>query len=246
MGRRSLGLALASLALVVPASAHAAPKAQEADPYKVLVVTSTADALSAAGVNAITRPWAPTASSRAAPGCGRRGVHPAGLDTYRAVVFLNTGQASPLTDAQRTNFEAYFKQGRRLRRHRFRRRDRRELDVPDQHARHALVGPGPASQSGTVKVFDRVHDATQEPAGVLGPHRRIGTTSRRTSAASSHVLATVVEDPFGPQPAGQHARRHRRRHDGRQPPDLLLQGLPGRALVLHRPRQHVRGASTRA
>ena len=55
MGRRSLGLALASLALVVPASAHAAPKAQEADPYKVLVVTSTTDALSTAGVNAITQ-----------------------------------------------------------------------------------------------------------------------------------------------------------------------------------------------
>ena len=36
---------------------------------------------------------------------------PANLDSYRAVVFLNTGMASPLDDAQRANFEAYFKKG---------------------------------------------------------------------------------------------------------------------------------------
>ena len=30
---------------------------------------------------------------------------------YRAVVFLNTGMASPLTDPQRANFEAYYRKG---------------------------------------------------------------------------------------------------------------------------------------
>ena len=45
MGRRNVGLALLSLALVLPATASAkAPKAAPADPYKVLVVTSTSDA----------------------------------------------------------------------------------------------------------------------------------------------------------------------------------------------------------
>ena len=56
MGRRTLGLALAGLALVVPASASAkqlAPKA--AAPAKVLVVTSTQDALSTAGLSAINQ-----------------------------------------------------------------------------------------------------------------------------------------------------------------------------------------------
>ena len=56
MGRRSLGLALACLGLVVPASASAKnvpPKA--AAPAKVLVVTSTQDALSTAGLAAINQ-----------------------------------------------------------------------------------------------------------------------------------------------------------------------------------------------
>ena len=54
MWRRTVGLALASLVLVVPTSASARVKAAAADPYKVLVVTSTQDAQSAAGIAAIT------------------------------------------------------------------------------------------------------------------------------------------------------------------------------------------------
>ena len=53
MRRRSVGLALLSLALVAPATATARPKAAAAEPAKVLVVTSTQDALSAAGIAAI-------------------------------------------------------------------------------------------------------------------------------------------------------------------------------------------------
>src|SRR5262245_14747136 len=108
---RSLGLALLSLALVVPTSASAALKAAAAaDPYKVLVVTSTTDALSAAGVNAITQAVGSEGTVTApAPADVGAQFTPANLDGYRAVVFLNTGMASPLTDAQRANYEAYFK-----------------------------------------------------------------------------------------------------------------------------------------
>ena len=60
------------------------------------------------------------------------------------------------------------------------------------------------------------------------------------------MLDTVVEDPFEPQPQGNTLNGHHGRHDGRRPPDLLLQGLPGRALVLHRRSATRRRASTRA
>ena len=167
------------------------------------MVTSTTDALSTAGVE---RDHAgrrqPTASSpRPRPPRSGAQFTPAGLDSYRAVVFLNTGMASPLNDAQRTNFEAYFKKGGGF----VGIGSAVETD-PSWSFLTSILGTRSSgqtgSQTGTVKVFDRVHDATQEPAGVLGPHRDLGTTSRPTSAASSHVLATVVEDPFEPQPAG--------------------------------------------
>src|SRR3954469_5080786 len=111
MGRRSLGLALASLALVVPASASARdlpPKA--AAPAKVLVVTSTQDALSTAGINAINQAASSgdfTVDAPAPADVGSR-FTAGGLDAYRAVVFLDTGMASPLTDAQRAVYETYF------------------------------------------------------------------------------------------------------------------------------------------
>jgi hypothetical protein len=53
MRRRSVGLALMSLAQAVPATASARPKAAAADPAKVLVVTSTQDAVTAAGIASI-------------------------------------------------------------------------------------------------------------------------------------------------------------------------------------------------
>src|SRR3954454_11576491 len=113
MRRRSLGLALLSLALVLPSTAAARQRAAAAaDPYKVLVVTSTADPVSAAGVAAITGA-AGTDYTVTAPAPADVGAQftPANLDNYRAVVFLNTGMASPLNDAQRAAFEAYFRKG---------------------------------------------------------------------------------------------------------------------------------------
>ena len=60
---------------------------------------------------------------------------------YRAVVFLNTGMASPLNDAQRANFEAYFKKGGGFVGIGSAVETDPALVVPDQRARHPLVGP---------------------------------------------------------------------------------------------------------
>ena len=112
MRARVLGPALLSLAVMlmlpVTASAHQ-KKAAPAEPPKVLVVTSTQDALSAAGISAInaaSNGGAAFTVTAPAPADVGAQFTPANLDTYRAVVFLNTGQASPLTDQQRANFEA--------------------------------------------------------------------------------------------------------------------------------------------
>src|SRR3954470_5104739 len=103
MRRRSVGLALMSLALVVPATASARPKAAAAAPANVLVVTSTTDALTTAGLAAINSAASDGSFTVTAPAPADVGAQftPTNLDNYRAVVFLNTGLASPLTDAQR-------------------------------------------------------------------------------------------------------------------------------------------------
>src|SRR4051794_11240776 len=201
-GRRSVGLALASLALVLPATASAkAPKPAAADPYKVLVVTSQSDALSTAGINAV-KAAVGTDGTVTAPAPADVGAQftPANLDSYRAVVFLNTGMASPLTDAQRANYEAYFRKG------------------------GGFVGVGSAvetdqswafltnvlgtrssgqttSQTATVKVFDRVHDATKGLPEYWDRTESFYNFSTNVRGVS-HVLATVVEQPFEAQPAG--------------------------------------------
>src|SRR4051812_25199717 len=204
MRRSGLGLAFASLALLatpaVASAEHLAPKA--AAPPKVLVVTSTQDAVTTAGLNAINQ----AASSgdftvdAPAPADVGNSFTAAGLDAYRAVVFLNTGQASPLTDAQRAVYETYFKKG------------------------GGFVGIGSAIetdsswafldgvlgtrstgrttvQTGTVKVADRVHDATKNLPEYWDRTDNFYNFTKNVRGLS-HVLATVVEDPFEPQPGG--------------------------------------------
>ena len=111
--RRGVFLALLGLAAVLPATASAKPKASAAAPPKVLVVTSTEDALTSAGLAAINAASAGDAFTVTAPAPAAVGAEftPANLATYRAVVFLNTGMASPLTDSQRAVFESYFRDG---------------------------------------------------------------------------------------------------------------------------------------
>ncbi|WP_169542310.1 ThuA domain-containing protein [Solirubrobacter soli] len=191
-----------SLALVVPATASARPKAAAADPAKVLVVTSSQDALSAAGIASIQAGAASGNYTVTAPAPADVGAQftPAALDGYRAVVFLNTDMASPLNDAQRANFEAYFRKGGGY----VGIGSAVETDPNWQFMTNILGtrSSGRAgAQSGTVKVFDRVHDATKNL-----PEYWDRTENWYNFATDvrgkSHVLATVVEDPFSAQPAG--------------------------------------------
>jgi PKD repeat protein len=199
---RSAGLALLSLALVVPATASAKVKAAAADPYKVLVVTSTQDALTTAGVNAITAAGAGGTYTVNAPAPAAIGAEftPTNLDSYRTVVFLNTGIASPLTDAQRANFEAYHKKGGGF----VGIGSAVETDSSWSYL-SSLLGTRSTSrtevQSGTVKVFDRVHDASKNLPQVWERTDNWYNFAVDVKGVS-HVLATVVEDPFGPQPQG--------------------------------------------
>src|SRR3954451_24863252 len=203
MGRRSLGLALASLALVVPGTAAAknlTPKA--AAPAKVLVVTSTQDALTTAGLNAINQAASDGSFTVDAPAPADVGnsFTAAGLDAYRAVVFLNTGQASPLTDAQRAIYETYFKKGGGF----VGVGSAIETD-PNWAFLSGALGTRSSGrttvQTGTVKVFDRVHDASKNLPEYWDRTDNFYnfTTNVR---GFSHILATVVEDPFEPQPGG--------------------------------------------
>src|SRR5690349_20904648 len=163
MGPRSLGLALASLALVVPATAAAKnlpPKA--AAPAKVLVVTSTQDALTTAGLNAINQAASSGDFTVDAPAPADVGAKftAAGLDAYRAVVFLNTGMASPLNDTQRGVYETYYKKGGGF----VGIGSAIETDPAWSFLTNALgTRPSgrPTVQTGTVKVFDRVPAATK-------------------------------------------------------------------------------------
>src|SRR5919112_1112424 len=113
MKTRGVGLALLSLALAAPATASANLKPKAAAPAKVLVVTSTQDAVTTAGLNAIKQAASSGDFTVDAPAPADVGAlfTASGLDAYRAVVFLDTGLASPLTDAQRAAFETYFKKG---------------------------------------------------------------------------------------------------------------------------------------
>src|SRR4051794_29567823 len=196
MGWRRVSLALASLCLVLPASASA----KEVLAPKVLVVTSSDDALSTAGKAAINAAAAGGTFEVTAPAPANVAAEFANLDSYQAVVFLNTGLASPLTDANRAAFETYFRKGGGF------------VGVgsaiesdPNWAFLTSILGTRSSGrtvqQTGTVKVFDRVHDATKGLP--LYWERDDNFYNLATNVRGvSHILATVVEDPFGPQPAG--------------------------------------------
>ena len=123
------------------------------------------------------------------------------LARYRAVIFLGTGANALLNDAQKAAFESYFHNGGGF------------LGIgsaietePDWQFYTDILGTRASGktdvQSATVKVADRVHDASKNL-----PQYWNRTDAWYNFAANvrgvSHVLATVVEDPFGPQPQGQ-------------------------------------------
>jgi PKD repeat protein len=191
-----------SLALAAPATASAnlAPKA--AAPAKVLVVTSAQDAVTTAGLNAINQAASSGDFTVDAPAPADVGAvfTAAGLDAYRAVVFLDTGLASPLTDAQRGAFETYFKKGGGF----VGIGSAIETD-PNWSFLSNVLGTRSSGrttvQTGTVKNFDRVHDATK---GLPEYWDRTDAFYNYTTnvRGMSHILSTVVEDPFEPQPNG--------------------------------------------
>jgi PKD repeat protein/glucose/arabinose dehydrogenase len=199
-----VSLAALSLALLAPSAASAASHRARAaaEDYKVLVVTSTQDAVTAAGVAAIEQAGSGAGFTVTAPAPADVGAQftPENLDGYRAVVFLATGMASPLTDGQRANFEQYFRDGGGF----VGIGSAIETDPSWQFLSDILgtrSSGRTAAQSATVKVADRVHDATSD----------LPEYWERTDAwynfadnvrGVSHVLASVVEDPFGPQPQG--------------------------------------------
>ena len=199
------------------------------------------DAVTTAGLAAINAapPVTRSASRRPAPAAVGEEFTPAKLETYRAVVFLNTGLASPLTDAQRSIVRGVLPQGRRVRRHRLGDRDRRVVAVPHQRPRHARVQPHRAADRHGQGLRPRPRRQQGAPAG-LGPRRPLVQPDherpRRLARARDRRRGPVRPAAAGPDPG-----RDRRRHDGRAPSRLLLQGLPGRPLVLHRARQHGRG-----
>ncbi len=205
MRRRRAGLALASLALLlaVPSSASAGGMRSAAvEDYNVLVVTSTQDDVTAAGVAALQSAGASGGFTVTAPSPAEVGAQftPANLEGYQTVVFLATGIASPLTDQQRSNFEDYFRNGGGF------------VGIGSAIETDAswafldeLLGTRSSgrtvAQSADVKVADRVHDATKDLAEYWTRNDHWYNFSENVRGVS-HVLASVVEDPFGPQPQG--------------------------------------------
>ena len=202
MSKRALSLALLSLGLALPAAADARPRAAQAEPPKVLLVTSSSDATTTAGVAAIRAAAADGSFTVSAPTPAEVGAQftPENLDQYRTVVFVTTGMASPLTAAQRTNFENYFKKGGGF----VGIGSAVETDPNWTFLTQALgtrASGQAGAQSGTVKVFDRVHDASKVLPEYLERTENWYNFSTDVSGLS-HVLASVVEDPFSKQPAG--------------------------------------------
>ena len=199
------------------------------------MVTSTQDAVSTAGLAAIRGGGQDRRFTVMAPAPADVGAQftPQKLEQYRAVVFLNTGMASPLNDAQRANFESYFKKG------------------------GGFVGIGSAIETDScLAVPDRPPRHARPPAAPRRRSRRSRSPTASTTRArtcpqywertdSCYNFTTNVRGcrtcsrPSSRSRSGRSRRArtlngHRRRHDGRRPPGLVVQGLPGRPLVLHR------------
>ena len=135
----------------------------------------------------------------------------------------------PAQRHEQAAFEHYYERRRRLRR----RSTRRSTPSPDwpfftepaRHARRDRRESDDAQPSATIKVADRVHDASK----VL-PERW-----HRTDR-----YYNFTEQRPRPLARAGHGRRDDVRRGGTmgaRPPGHLVQGLPGRALVLHRRRR---------
>ena len=158
--------------------------------------------MSAAGIAAIQSAAASGGYTVTAPAPADVGAQftPANLDQYNAVVFLATGLASPLNDTQRAAFEAYYRGGGSF----VGIGSAIETD-PSWTFLSNVLGTRSSgrtvAQSGTVKVADRVHDASKTLPQYWTRNDHFYNFAANVRGVS-HVLATVVEDPFSAQPQG--------------------------------------------
>jgi PKD repeat protein len=206
---------LAVAALTLPAAASAKPpKPPKPINYKVLVVTagSKTSALNQAGVNAIKTIGQdggtkadpnPTFSVDLAQTANEiNGKFTArNLERFRAVIFLDTAGATLLTNAQRSAFEEYFHLGGGF----LAIGSAIETEPAWQFFTDILgtrASGNAGAQTATIKVADRVHDATKSLPFYWDSTDAFYNYTTDVRGVS-HVLATVVEDPFGPQPQGQ-------------------------------------------
>ena len=143
------------------------------------------------------------------------------LKRYRAVVFAGTS-GDVLSDAQQREFEAYFKEGGGF---------LALGDAIDAEPDWAFLtgvlgarakGATAASAEATIKVADRGHVASRT-LPQYWKHTDAYPNFDKNVRGVSHVLATVDETTYAGGTMGC------------RPPDRLVQGLPGRPLVLLRP-----------
>ena len=208
--RRWVSLAVFAVVLVVPAAAAAAPPDKR---YDVLVLTESRTASethssTAAGVNAIKEAGRGGAF-KVTEAAQSAGVFTEGsLEKYRAVVFLNT-TGDMLSDNEQLAFEHYFRQGGGfvgihatiaaepgwpfMDRLLGTRAETGTTGTP-------LIARESVQETATIKVADRVHDASKSLAERFEVTDSFYNTTSEVRGLQ-HVLATVDEDTYEEQDA---------------------------------------------
>ena len=214
-------LVLAVVALTLPTAASAIRDAKPPKPlhYKVLVVTAgdKRSALNQAGVKAINE-IGKDDGTKADPNAKfnvelaqnaneiKDRFTATKLERYRAVVFLDTAGGEPAHRRAEGCVRGVLPQGRRLRR----RSARRSRPSPRWQFLTDILGTRASGSAGVAVGHDQGRRPRprrdQEPAGVLGPHRRLvqlhGERPRRLARARHRRRGSVR-----PAAAGQGARR---------------------------------------
>ncbi|HEY6888856.1 MAG TPA: ThuA domain-containing protein [Solirubrobacter sp.] len=173
--------------------------------FKVLVFTNTSDATARAGISAIQAVADASSGDNQfsvdAPADAKPMFTDKTLDNYRAVIFLDTGASSGLSDAQRAAFERYYQRGGGF----FGIGSAIETDPSWQFLTDVLgtrsTTTAGGSQAATVVVADKVHEASKSLPEYWN-HQDVYYNYSSNVRGFSHVLATVVEDPFEAQPQG--------------------------------------------
>ena len=189
-----VALVVASMALVLSASAQAAPAE-----FVVLVYTGN-DGSQAANVDAGVREIRKLSREKnfnIVVTDRTREFDKHRLVRYDAVLFLNTN-GSPLGPNEEAAFEAWFRAGGG-----FMGVNSAIETEPEWQFLTDILGARAsgktAAQGGTVKVADRVHDASKNNDEYWDRSEQWYNFSANVRGIS-HVLATVVEEPFAKQP----------------------------------------------